>query len=169
MTVAARPLAIVTGARRGIGAAIAVELAAQGFDIALTDVDDAGAEAVLQAVAVHGGDARLFGFDLADVDGHAATLERILEWAGAIACLGNNAGIGSPARGDLLEIAPRAFDRVLGVNLRGTFFFTQAVARHMASTACGHARSIVTVSSVSVEMASIERGEYCISKSGLAC
>jgi NAD(P)-dependent dehydrogenase (short-subunit alcohol dehydrogenase family) len=80
----------------------------------------------------------------------------------------NNAGIGSPARGDLLDVSAEAFDQVLGVNLRGTFFFTQAVARHMISNNSGHARSIITLSSVSAELASPERGEYCLSKSALA-
>jgi NAD(P)-dependent dehydrogenase (short-subunit alcohol dehydrogenase family) len=162
-----RPLAVVTGARRGIGAAIAIELAAQGFDLALTDIEEAGAGDVLGRIEGLGGNARMFAFDLADVAGHAPVLDRILAWHGPVACLANNAGIGSPARGDLLDVAPAAFDRVLDVNLRGTFFFTQAIARHMAASACPHARAIVTVSSVSVEMASIERGEYCLSKSAL--
>jgi NAD(P)-dependent dehydrogenase (short-subunit alcohol dehydrogenase family) len=162
-----RPLAVVTGARRGIGASIAVELAASGFDVAMTDIDESGAEEVTRQVKAHGASARLFSFDLANVAGHAEIVERIVAWRGAIACLVNNAGIGSPARGDLLDVTPGAFDRVLDVNLRGTFFFTQTVARHMVGSACNHPRSIVTVSSVSVEMASIERGEYCISKSGL--
>ena len=165
---ASRPLAIVTGGRRGIGAGIAVELAAQGFDLALADVDDAGAADVIRAVEAAGGRARLFAFDLADIAAHAEVLDAIATWRGPVACLVNNAGIGSPARGDLLDVTPEAYDRVLDVNLRGTFFFTQAVARHMAGTACAHPRSVVTISSVSAAMASIERGEYCLSKSGLA-
>jgi NAD(P)-dependent dehydrogenase (short-subunit alcohol dehydrogenase family) len=162
-----RPLAVVTGARRGIGAGIAIELAEQGFDLALTDIDDAGAEEVLGEIAARGGAARMFAFDLANVGGHAAIVDAIVAWRGPIACLVNNAGIGSPARGDLLDVLPAAFDRVLDVNLRGTFFFTQAVARHMAASDCAHPRTIVTVSSVSVEMASVERAEYCLSKSAL--
>jgi NAD(P)-dependent dehydrogenase (short-subunit alcohol dehydrogenase family) len=162
-----RPLAIVTGARRGIGAAIAIELAAQGFDLALTDIEEAGADDVVGRIEGRGGAARMFASDLADVAGHAPVLDRIVAWRGPVACLVNNAGIGSPARGDLLDVTPAAFDRVLDVNLRGTFFFTQAVARHMAASPCPHPRAIVTVSSVSVEMASIERGEYCLSKSAL--
>ena len=164
---AQRPLAIVTGGRRGIGAGIAVELAHQGFDLALTDIDGAGSEDVVRDVASCGGQAQFFEFDLADQASHDGVIQRIVAAMGPVACLVNNAGIGSPSRGDLLEIRPEAFDLVLGVNLRGTFFLTQAVARHMLASECAHARSIVTVSSVSVEMASIERGEYCVSKSGL--
>jgi NAD(P)-dependent dehydrogenase (short-subunit alcohol dehydrogenase family) len=193
-----RPLAVVTGARRGIGAAIAIELARGGFDLALTDIATSGADDTLARLTAAGARAMLFASDLADVSAHAALVERIAAWGGPIACLVNNAGVPAPARGDLLDVAVDAFDRVLDVNLRGTFFFTQAVARHMAAQAArreaaeatasngaanGHAnggakvhgnggatrpaRSIVTVSSVSAEAASIERGEYCLSKAGL--
>lgn len=163
----ARPLAVVTGGRRGIGAGIAIELAAQGFDLALTDLDPTGADDTLAAIEAQGVRGRLFTSNLAQVDGHVALVEDIVDWGGPIACLVNNAGIGSPNRGDLLDVTPGSFDLVLGVNLRGTFFLTQAVARHMTAVAPQAPRSIVTVSSVSVEMASIERGEYCLSKAGL--
>ena len=162
-----RPLAVVTGARRGIGAAVAIELASAGHDIALTDIDATGAEETLAAIAAHGARARLFAFDLGDVERHASVVEEIVGWAGPISCLVNNAGIPAALRGDLLDVAVASYDRVLDVNLRGTFFFTQAVARHMLASSSLHPRSIVTVSSVSVEMASIERGEYCLSKAGL--
>jgi len=162
-----RPLAIVTGARRGIGAGIAIELARQGFDLALTDISNEGAEATIEAIEAEGAKARLFISDLAAVEGHATIVQGIVDWAGPIAALVNNAGIPAPQRGDLLELTTASFDRVLDTNLRGTFFFTQAVAKHMAATLCDAPRSIVTVSSVSAEMASIERGEYCLSKAGL--
>ncbi len=165
---AGRPLAVVTGARRGIGAGIAIELAARGFDLALTDLETAGSEATLAAIAAQGARATLFESDLARIEGHAELVERITIWGGPISCLVNNAGVPAAQRRDLLEVAADSYDRVLGTNLRGTFFFTQAVARHMAATPATHARSIVTVSSVSAEMASIERGEYCLSKAGLA-
>jgi NAD(P)-dependent dehydrogenase (short-subunit alcohol dehydrogenase family) len=164
---ATRPLAIVTGARRGIGAGIAVELASRGFDIALTDIEATGADETLATIESSSARARLFAFDLGDIDGHAGIVHDIVEWGGPIACLVNNAGIPAAARGDLLDVGAESFDRVLDVNLRGTFFFTQAVARSMLANPCEHDRSIVTVSSVSVEMASIERGEYCLSKAGL--
>ena len=162
-----RPLAIVTGASRGIGAGIAIELALRGFDIAVADIDPQGATDVLAEIKSKGASTQAFAFDLGDVDRHASMLAQITEWGGPVACLVNNAGIPAAARGDLLDVAAASYDRVLDVNLRGTFFFTQAVARHMLATDCQHPRSIVTVSSVSAEMASIERGEYCLSKAGL--
>jgi NAD(P)-dependent dehydrogenase (short-subunit alcohol dehydrogenase family) len=165
---APRPVALVTGAQRGIGAAIALALARQGFDIAVADVAGADCDDVVRAAAETGARARAFEFDLADAGGHAGLVDAVVQWGGALCVLVNNAGIGSPQRADLLDVSPEAFDRVLGVNLRGTFFLTQAVARHMLATPGTHARTIVTVSSVSAEMASIERGEYCVSKSGLA-
>lgn len=162
-----RPLAVVTGARRGIGAAIATELAARGFDIAITDIDSAGAENTLADIAAHGACGRLFTFDLADTTQHADVIEQIVAWAGPIACLVNNAGIQVTQRTDLLELGEASFDGVLSVNLRGTFFLTQAVARHMLAVPCVHPRSVVTVSSANAEAASINRGEYCLSKAGL--
>lgn len=162
-----RRLAIVTGASRGIGAAIGLELAARGFDVAVADVQPPSQE-TLSAFVAAGADVRYFPFDLADDRSHPAVLDAIVDWGGSIATLVNNAGIGSPSRGDLLDVAPESFDRVVGVNLRGTFLFTQAVARHMVSVNSTHSRSIVTISSVSAAMASVERGEYCISKAGLA-
>jgi NAD(P)-dependent dehydrogenase (short-subunit alcohol dehydrogenase family) len=161
-----RPLALVTGARRGIGASIAAELARRGFDLALIDIDD-GAEETMAAVESRGGHARFHQHDLADSAAHRALVERIVAQGGPIACLVNNAGVSPEQRGDLLELGERSYDRVVDINMRGTFFFTQAVARHMATSANEHPRSIVTVSSVSADMASTERGEYCMSKSGL--
>ncbi len=164
---AARPVALVTGGSRGIGAAIATGLARDGFDVAITAIDDAGE--TVAAVQAIGARALPLRSDLADVAGHGLALDQVLSWGGGPpSCLVNNAGIGSPSRGDLLDVRPDAYDKVLDTNLRGTFFFTQAVARHMARTAAPGPRSIITVSSVSAEMASIERGEYCLSKAGLA-
>ena len=118
-------------------------------------------------VAALGAQAAIYQSDLGEVDSHAALIARIVAASGPITCLVNNAGIPAAQRGDLLELGTASYDRVLDVNLRGTFFFTQAVARHMANSTGEMPRSIVTVSSVSAELASIERGEYCLSKAGL--
>ncbi|MHB9834688.1 3-ketoacyl-ACP reductase [Paraburkholderia terrae] len=160
--------ALVTGARRGIGRSICVALARRGFDIVLTDVvDDEDAATTCGLVRDEGQEALFIQSDLSDVASHESVVEEAVRFKGSLECLVNNAGIGSPSRGDLLDVSPKAFDAVLGVNLRGTFFMTQVVARHMCATSSTAARSIVTVSSVSADMASPERAEYCLSKSAL--
>jgi 3-oxoacyl-[acyl-carrier protein] reductase len=166
----ARPVAVVTGGRRGIGRAVAQCLAEDGFDVAITDREAAGAEGVLEALRAHGGKTAFVQSDVADLAGHAVTVAAIVDALGGIDCLVNNAGIASPVRGDMLELLPENFDRVIGVNLRGPLFFTLAVARWMlAHPPAGHRfRSIVNVSSVSASLASPERADYCISKAGLA-
>jgi NAD(P)-dependent dehydrogenase (short-subunit alcohol dehydrogenase family) len=162
------PTALITGGRRGIGRAVCVEMAARGFDIVFTDiVRDEDVDETCALVKAHGRKALFVQSNLNEVESHADVVREAVRLNGSIECLVNNAGIGSPSRGDLLDVSPQAFDMVVGVNLRGTFFMSQAVARHMASTGSSHPRSIITVSSVSAEMASPERAEYCLSKSAL--
>lgn len=163
-----RPVALVTGGRRGIGAAIVLALAEHGFDVAFTDRSGGDVSQRLVAkVEELGGRALALTSELQDLDAHHSMLAQVIAWGGAIDCLVNNAGIGSPVRGDLLEVTPENFDLVLDTNLRGTFFLTQTVGRHMIKHPGRGPRSIITVSSVSVDMASPERGEYCLSKAGL--
>jgi len=162
-----KPLVVVTGARRGVGAGIAVEFAARGFNVAITDVRSDGAEEVLQAVSEYGVQTRFFLSDLGNVEQHPDVVEQISQWGGPITCLVNNAGTPSQSRGDILHVTPRSYDKVQDINLRGTFFFTQAVAKHMLASASGHHRSIVTVSSINAEMPYVQRTEYCMSMSGL--
>lgn len=164
----ARPSAIVTGARRGIGRAVAKALAASSFDLCVTDLaaDDGGLRAEIEA---GGGRAVFVSGDISDLASHAPLADAALSAFGRIDCLVNNAGIGAVVRGDPLDLAPENFDRVLGVNLRGTIFLTQAVVRRMLARPAGDAtRSIVNVTSVSAALASPERLDYCVSKAGLA-
>lgn len=165
-----RPLAIVTGGRRGIGLGIARALAADGFDIALTGLGPYGTEeSVLADLEARGVKAAYFEADLADVTDHDATIGKIMTRFGRIDCLVNNAGMGSVVRGDFLGLTPENFDRIIATNLRGTFFFTQAVLRAMlASPSLTGVRSIVNITSVSAELSSPERLDYCISKAGLS-
>jgi NAD(P)-dependent dehydrogenase (short-subunit alcohol dehydrogenase family) len=168
----ARPVAIVTGARRGIGLAIAEALAARGFDLCIVDLSPlAEAEQQLchELARAQGGRVLYAAADISDLAAHGPLVERTAAELGRIDCLVNNAGMGSVVRGDVLDLAPGNLDRVLSVNLRGTIFLTQAVARWMlAHPAVDRPRSIVHVTSVSAELASPERLDYCVSKAGLA-
>ncbi|MBB2969797.1 3-ketoacyl-ACP reductase [Mesorhizobium sp. RMAD-H1] len=170
MTEGTRPVALVTGARRGIGLAIAMALAGAGFDLAITDreADEASATAVAALEAL-GAKTLFLASDLADIGGHAAAVERIIEHFGRIDCLVNNAGIASVRRGDFLKLEPENFDAIVAVNLRGTVFFTQAVLRAMLGVEPGgHPRSIINITSISAEMTSPERLDYCMTKAALA-
>lgn len=168
-TIKQRPVALITGGRRGIGASIVMQLANQGFDIVFTcRSEDAISKALCSHVESIGGKALAIASELENLDAQKELIEKTITWGGTIDCLVNNAGIGSPCRGDLLEMQPEAFDLVLNTNLRGTFFLTQHVAKHMLAVPSPHSRSIITISSVSAEMASTERGEYCLSKAALA-
>ena len=166
-----RPVALVTGGRRGIGAAVATELAASGCDVAYTDLLPAETDDPVRAgIEAAGGRALYVESDLADLDSHGPLIETVAGWGGGLDVLINNAGIGSPRRGDLLALTHEAFDLVMGVNLRGTFFLSQRAAAWMVAHPRddGFRRSIVTIGSVSAEMASPERSAYCVSKAGLA-
>ena len=171
MTAPIRPVALITGARRGIGRACGDALARAGFDIAATDLvlDDA-CEAAKAAFATAGVDAAFFAHDVADISGHAGLIEAVMQRFGRLDCLVNNAGRGAVVRGgDLLDLTPENYDTVMTVNLRGTLFFTQAIAKAiLARGETGHPRSIVTITSASAEMASPDRADYCVSKAGLS-
>ena len=171
MTTPARPVAIVTGGRRGIGLGIAKALAANGFDIAITGIgeSDTATDAMLADLATLGARAIYLQADLADLSGHAATVAEIEKELGAIACLVNNAGIASVVRGDFLDLTPENFDTIVATNLRGTVFFTQAVLKAMLrSREASGPRSIINITSVSASLASPERLDYCMTKAGLA-
>lgn len=123
-------VAIVTGAGRGIGAAIAEALAAAGFVVARVS-----REPVAQAQAFPVGSGAYYCCDVADLAAHAALIERIAADLGEPDCLVNNAGITSRQRGDLLDLSPESYDDTLSVNLRAGFFLTQAFARRRVSPA----------------------------------
>jgi NAD(P)-dependent dehydrogenase (short-subunit alcohol dehydrogenase family) len=170
MTAAKRPLALVTGARRGIGRACGEALARSGFDIAATDlvIDESAHEAQASFEAA-GARAVFLAHDVSRIDTHTALVASVLERFERLDCLVNNAGRGAIARGDLLDLKPENFDAVMDVNLRGALFLTQAAARAMIGAgSVGHPRSIVTITSVSAAMVSPERAEYCVSKAALS-
>ncbi|AZO02942.1 3-ketoacyl-ACP reductase [Mesorhizobium sp. M2A.F.Ca.ET.037.01.1.1] len=163
-----RPAAIVTGGARGIGLACAEALADAGFDILVADLAERPADGLADTIVGRGANFTYAQCDIADLAGHSKLVEAAMRAFGRIDCLVNNAGIGAVVRGDLLELKPENFDRALNINLRGTVFLSQAIAKAMLAASAGSARSIITITSVSANMASPERADYCISKAGLS-
>jgi NAD(P)-dependent dehydrogenase (short-subunit alcohol dehydrogenase family) len=163
-----RPAVIVTGGARGIGLACAQALAESGYDILVADLAEKGADGLAQEIVARGAKFAYVRCDIADLSAHTTLVDAAMHAFGRIDCLVNNAGVGAVVRGDLLDLKPENFDRTLGINLRGTVFLSQAVARAMLATPGDHQRSIITITSVSAEMASPERPDYCISKAGLS-
>lgn len=166
-----RRVALVTGGRRGIGRAIAYALADEQFDLVINDLEhDAAVDETLAGLEARDAKARFVAGDISALDAHGALVDAAWSVFGTLDCLVNNAGVQVKTRGDLLDVTPASFDHLLGVNLRGTFFLTQAAAKRMTADSRGpddpH-RSIITLSSANAFMASINRGEYCISKAGL--
>ena len=169
MTDAKRPVALITGGRRGIGFGIAKSLIADGFNLAITGIDAPEShDPCIADLTALGGRAIYVHSDLSDVGSHQRAVDEVVAAFGSIDCLINNAGIGSIVRGDFLHLVPENFDRIIATNLRGTVFFTQAVLKVMLASPQHHARSIVNITSVSAEMSSPERLDYCMTKAALA-
>lgn len=164
-----RPLALVTGGRRGIGRAASVALARRGFDIIAADLEEEGAAETAALVGAAGGACAFRQLDVARIETHAAFLEEVRRDFGSLDCLVNNAGVGALRRGDLLEVTAESWDRAFAVNTRGSFFLTQAVAAGMLADGPSNSyRSIVFISSANAAIASPERGEYCASKTAVS-
>lgn len=166
------PVALVTGGQQGIGRGCAVALAEAGFDVVIMDLNPSpDADETLAAIAAHGRRGAFVAADLADLDQHARLVDEAAAAFGRLDCLVNNAGVSVMSRGDLLDVSVESFDRCININLRGTFFLTQRVARWMLDHPLAEGypqRSIITISSSNARIVAIERSEYCISKTGLA-
>jgi 3-oxoacyl-[acyl-carrier protein] reductase len=166
-------VAVVTGGGRGIGRGIAAELASLGLSVVVNYRADAAAahDACREAESRGAPRALAVQADVADLVEGRRLLDETLAAFGRVDVWVNNAGVAPAVRLDLLETTPESWDRVLGTNLRGPFFLTQAVATTMVElVARGVAADpqIVFVTSVSSTFASVNRGEYCVSKAGLS-
>lgn len=161
-------VALITGGQQGIGFGIAQALAKAGYKIALASLPPEDDPKVQEALEVLGGDVIYLQHDISKLDDIPSLLDTLENQLGPITTLINNAGIGAPVRGDMLEMLPQNFDHVMDVNLRGAFFLSQAVAKRMLEREYNTYRSILFVTSVSAGMVSIERAEYCLSKSAAA-
>lgn len=162
-------VALVTGGSRGIGAGIALELAASGMDVAIASLDarDVATE-VMREIERLGRRVLYLQADIAQVDHHDALISQVEDALGSISCLVNNAGVTSMRRASMLDLTPESFDRTLGINLRAAFFLTQRVALRMRDRPQSGYRSIINISSVNADVLGPDRADYCISKAGLS-
>lgn len=165
-------VALVTGGTRGIGFGIAQALAREGFNLAVCGLrgESAVAEA-LKTLRSMNTDVLYCQCDVARGDARDEMLAAIRQRFGRLEILVNNAGIAPKERRDILEATEESFEHVLRTNLQGPYFLTQSVANWMVEQKKGSATfagCIINVSSVSATVASVNRGEYCISKAGVA-
>ena len=166
-----KPVALITGSGRGIGRAIALDLAKEGFAVAGCDVvyepgnTAEGLFEVRTAVEGAGGEFVPLRADIAAIESHEALLGEVLGRFGRLDVLVNNAGVAPETRRDVLETTPESYDRLMSVNLRGPFFLTQKAARIMEAAGRG---TIIFITSISAEASSTARAEYCVSKAGLS-
>ncbi|MFD4353427.1 SDR family oxidoreductase [Nocardia sp. NPDC058518] len=156
-----RKVAIVTGAARGIGAAVAVKLASDGYAVAVLDLDEAACSGTVANVKAAGGEALAVGADVADEAAVAAAVERIATVLGAPTVLVNNAGV---LRDNLLfKMSVNDWDTVMNVHLRGAFLMTRAVQKYMVEAKFGR---IVNLSSTSA-LGNRGQANYSAAKAGM--
>lgn len=168
-------VAVVTGASRGMGRAISLHLAQLGYALVINDLTDNEQLQGLQQELEQAGHAclKLVG-DIADLNFHSQLVKETLARFGVITTLINNAGVSVKVRGDMLAVQPDSFDRCIQINMRGTFYLTQTVAKAMieliqaGQLAATPRPSIVFITSSNAVAKSIDRSEYCASKAGLS-
>lgn len=172
-------VALVTGSSRGIGRGIALELARAGWCVAINYAGNRSAAEECRALAVEaappgsGAAFEIFQADISRREDRARLLSEVAGRFGWLDLLVNNAGVAAKVRLDILETTEESFDRLMEVNVKGPYFFTQAVANFWLSRGEELARrepkpKIVTIGSVSAYAAGLNRGEYCVSKAALA-
>jgi NAD(P)-dependent dehydrogenase (short-subunit alcohol dehydrogenase family) len=171
--------ALVTGASRGIGRGIALELARVGYDLVVNCVSNISAARqtaadCAAAAAAMGNEIRaeVCQADVSNAGDRFQLIEFCREQFGRLDLLVNNAGVAPEARADILEAGEESFDRLININVKGPYFLTQLAARWMidqAAAAPGEPRGkIVTISSISAYTASVNRGDYCVAKAALS-
>jgi len=164
--------ALITGGSRGIGFGIAQELAKAGFNLAINGVrDQERVETALDELRALGSKVIYTRGDISNTLQRESVLVEVLEAFGVLNVLVNNAGVAPLDRMDLLDATEESYNRVMEINLKGPYFFTQLVARHMVEqvqTDREFSACIINVSSISAKLASVNRGEYCISKAGVS-
>ena len=172
-----RPVALVTGAGRGIGRGISIALASEGFDIIGMDIihepenKRSGLFEVKERVEELGASFLPLQGDVSSLKDHEKILRQALDKCKKIDVLVNNAGVAPERRLDILETSPESYDRLQTINARGPFFLTQKIARQMIKQVKENPESkpcIIFISSISASVSSPTRAEYCVSKAALS-
>jgi NAD(P)-dependent dehydrogenase (short-subunit alcohol dehydrogenase family) len=175
------PVALITGASRGIGRGIALELAKGGFDVVINYAANLAAAKQASIDCVSAGtangktiQAEICQGDIARSEERHRLIQFVREKFGRLDVLVNNAGVAPDVRADILEAAEASFDRLMNINVKGPYFLTQLAAKWMieqrlnAKSSGPVAPKIITISSISAYTASTNRGDYCISKAALS-
>jgi 3-oxoacyl-[acyl-carrier protein] reductase len=167
-----KSVALITGGTRGIGLGIARKLAMERIDLALNGVrPEAEVLEVLNELRKSGVRVEYFPGNIAEKADRQVILEGVKEKFGRLNFLINNAGVAPRVRADVLDVAEEDFDHLMDINLKGTFFLTQAFANWMAEIRKSDPEtplSIVSITSVSAVLASTNRAAYCMAKAGLS-
>jgi NAD(P)-dependent dehydrogenase (short-subunit alcohol dehydrogenase family) len=165
-------VALVTGGTRGIGLGIAEALAAAGLNLAINGVRDADKVSdAVDALERLGAEVLYCRGDVSDAADRQAVVDAVRERFGRLDVLVNNAGVAPYSRTDLLDATEESFVRLMRINLKAPYFLTQLVARWMIEQRKSdenYKGVVINVSSVSATEATVSRGDYCISKAGLA-
>jgi NAD(P)-dependent dehydrogenase (short-subunit alcohol dehydrogenase family) len=167
-----KKVALITGGSRGIGYGIALQLAEAGYDVAINGVREA--EAVtgqVQALEKAGARVLYSRANISSREDRTKMLDEINAFYGRLDILVNNAGIAPRERKDLLDATEASFTELIDTNLKGPYFLTQSVARWMIAQQNERQDfqgCIINISSISAVVASVNRGEYCITKAGVS-
>ncbi|MFP4261071.1 MAG: 3-ketoacyl-ACP reductase [Opitutales bacterium] len=167
-----KPVAFITGGSRGIGLGCATELARLGFDIAINGMrDESAVSEPIETLKALGADVLYCQGDIGSAEARSAMLEKIRAHYGRLHVLVNNAGVAPKERKDILEASEESFDYVVGTNVKGPYFLSQAAAKWMIEQKTADPEgfyTIINVGSISATVVSVNRGEYCVSKAGVA-
>lgn len=160
-------VALVTGGSRGIGLGISKRLVSDGFHVSVVGTK---APQAFFSDEIENHELFYIQGDISNDEDRAMIVEQVINKFGRIDLLVNNAGVAPHERADILEMKEESWDRVLGINLKGTMFLTQAVVKQMLTQPCIYAKkgTIINISSISSYTSSTNRGEYCISKAGIS-
>ena len=166
-----RKTALITGGSRGIGFGIAEALAREGYDLAINGIrDEKQVQEQIQALKKFNIDVLYCPGNIGNSADRMKIISKAFDHYNVINTLVNNAGVAPRERKDILALAEEDFDYLMDINMKGTFFFTQEVAKRMITEKKKNSQyvaCIISITSISAEVASVNRGEYCMSKAAL--